>query len=67
GPHPQIGNLDAGITLPHYGHVARFFRPARFLDFTKMVNYVYGSDGSNMNEDIMLANQKEWLTRFDEM
>ncbi|MGI9336709.1 MAG: type VI immunity family protein [Gammaproteobacteria bacterium] len=67
GPHPQIGNLDAGITLPHYGHVAHFFRPARFLDFTKMVNLAYGSDDSNMNKDIMLANQKEWLTRFDEM
>lgn len=67
GPNPQTGDLDAGISLPHYGHVARFFRPIRVLDADKQYNKAYGSEGANLDSRIMLANQAEWLMRFDKM
>jgi len=67
GPNPQTGDLDAGILLPHYGHVSRFFRPIRVLDADKQYNKAYGSEGSNLDWRIMQANQAEWLMRFEKM
>jgi hypothetical protein len=64
GPNPQMGDNQIGLPVPHYAHVARFFKPARMLK-SLSVNPAYAPEGSNVYLDRYEAAQIEYLTRFD--
>ena len=63
----MLGDLDADCMLPQYGKVARFLYPVRITKADKQFNPVYSTEGALLDPNVMLTNQKEWLTRFDDM
>lgn len=74
GPSPQLGHTGEGVTLPHYGAVARALKPAR-LDMvnrrpelrTSRGAHVkdYGSELAEYDQDLLSTEQNAWLARFD--
>ena len=69
GPSPQLGNIEEGVTLPHYGDLARALKPAR-LKFSGRGPHVlhYGTDDMMYyTEETLAKYQNAWLSRFDEM
>ncbi len=69
GPSPQLGNLAEGITLPHYGDLARVLKPARFqLEKGPRPHVLhYGPEGMIHSEKLLIKSQSAWLARFDKM
>lgn len=68
GPSPQMGNLEEGFILPHYGDLARVLKPAR-LQFEGRGPHVlhYGPENMIYSEDMLVKSQNAWLARFDHM
>ena len=69
GPSPQLGNIKAGLTLPHYGDLARALKPARLRIEGGRRPHVayYGPEDVLYSEELMAKTQNSWLARFDEM
>lgn len=69
GPSPQLGNLEAGLMLPHYGDLARALKPARLrIDGGRRPHVAYyGSEEVLYSEELMAKTQNAWLARFDDM
>lgn len=69
GPSPQLGNLAEGVTLPHYGDLARALQPARLhIDGGRMPHMAYyGPEDAMYSDEDMAQAQNAWLARFDAM
>lgn len=69
GSSPQLGNLKAELTLPHYGDLARALEPARLRIQGGRRPHVayYGPEDTLYSETLMAEVQNAWLARFDEM
>lgn len=68
GPSPQLGNLEAGLTLPDYGAVARALRPARLrIDGERPAHLQYFGPDDDHSDEKMSRTQNAWLARFDDM
>lgn len=68
GPSPQIGNVEAGASLPHYGQLARALQSARLTVEDRMPHVpAYGPEGVIYAPEVMIETQNAWLARFDEM
>jgi Protein of unknown function (DUF3396) len=71
GPTPQVGNREADEKIVHYGKLARALMPARVAVPTdrRTIASDYRMPGSwdaGLDEPIIAAN-REYLTRFDDM
>lgn len=69
GPSPQMGNVEAGVLLPHYGDVARALRPARIVAKAGQPAHImnYGPERILYDPAALVETQNAWLSRFDAM
>lgn len=67
GPSPQLGDTDAGVPISLYARVADVLTAARLRSTDFPVNPSYGRPGSDLDHEMFLECQNEYLTRFDRM